>query len=117
MLPQIMTVQGKQVDSANEWNLSRAFDLEEVPYIFQYQVFGGNIRGGAIIDFLVQLPPMPTPTELKGGFWHNAGRRSYDDILRDSEIENIPGFAPMVVFTEEETATIEIARYYVRQRF
>jgi hypothetical protein len=117
MLPQIMTVQGQQVDSINEWNLARAFDAEKIPYIFQYEVFGGNVRGGAIIDFLVQLPPMPTPVELKGSYWHESGRRSYDDILRDDQVENIPGFAPMVVFTDEETATVEIARQYVRQRF
>ncbi|MHC4736071.1 MAG: hypothetical protein ACYTDW_16670, partial [Planctomycetota bacterium] len=47
---EIGLVQGKQPGSRPEWWISKALDRYKINYIFQYEVFGGNQRGGLIID-------------------------------------------------------------------
>ena len=70
------TVQGKAVDSLFEARIAVALGILQFPFIYQYTVFGGrDFRGGQIIDFLVLLPPLPTPLYAQSKFWHGPTRK------------------------------------------
>ena len=76
--PTDFTVQGKTATSY-EYNEAWALDKLEIPYIFQYQYFGGrSVRGGIIVDFLALTNPLSTPIYINGGFWHK-GKRAAED--------------------------------------
>jgi len=63
-------VQGMMPDSKEEWWTAQALWKYNVPFQFQFQIFGGISRcGGLIVDFLV-WNPMATPFLVHGDYWH-----------------------------------------------
>lgn len=67
-------VQGIQTDSANEYYVSQVFDQLYGINSYQYQVpiMGGtSLRGGQVLDFLLDLAPLPIPVLVQGEYWHN----------------------------------------------
>lgn len=67
---QPMVVQGQTVDSKPEWYVALALQKLGVEFIYQYQVLGGNIRGGQIVDFLCMVPPASQAVQVYGEYWH-----------------------------------------------
>jgi hypothetical protein len=75
------TVQGK---SATDIELRVAISLDKFnwEYTFQYGVLGGRqLRGGSVIDFLVQTAPLPTPLYIMGEYWHGNKQAERDKLM------------------------------------
>ena len=67
---QVGLVKGVMPDSKEEWWVSLALDKYDIPYMFQFEIFGGKTRrGGLIVDFVV-WNPMATPFPVYGEYWH-----------------------------------------------
>ena len=45
-------------------------------FIYQFEFFGGHIRGGQILDFLVHTVPFKTAIPVKGEWWHRGDMNS-----------------------------------------
>ena len=66
----IKPVQGQMPDSIQEYWVSQALYRYQVPFQFQWEIFGGRTRrGGLIVDFVV-WNPMFTPVLVHGNYWH-----------------------------------------------
>jgi len=66
----IGTIDGMTPDSKEEWWVYLALKKYEVPYQYQFQIFGGTTRrGGLVVDFVVYNPDA-TPLEVNGKYWH-----------------------------------------------
>jgi len=61
---------GQVPDSVWEWWVAKGLDRLKLRYHYQYAVFGGNVRGGYKIDFLVYTQPLYTMLEPMGDHWH-----------------------------------------------
>ena len=67
---EIGLIQGQKPDSKEEWWVSQALYRYQVPFKFQYELFGGTSRrGGLIVDFIV-WNPKATPLLVHGNYWH-----------------------------------------------
>src|SRR3990167_8914356 len=76
---EVPAVQGKQA-SSYEYNVAWALEKTEIPYIFQFEFFGGrDVRGGLVVDFLALTHPLSTPIWCNGGFWHKGKRAAEDE--------------------------------------
>jgi len=63
-------IEGHQADSKEEWWVAQALWKYEIPFQYQFQIFGGTSRrGGLIVDFVVYAP-MAIPFEVNGNYWH-----------------------------------------------
>lgn len=63
-------IQGVMPDSKEEWWTAQALWYYKIPFMFQYEIFGGrDRRGGLIVDFLV-WNPSATPLLVHGNYWH-----------------------------------------------
>ena len=88
MLADLPPIQGKQPDSKEEVWVAMALDKLKLPYIFQFEIFGGTgVRGGILIDFVV-WNPFATPIEVLGEYWHT-GELGADDKFRQAQIEQV----------------------------
>ncbi len=79
-------VQGKKVDSVQEWWVARALWKMKLSFQYQYSVFGGSTRGGYFIDFVVYTAPLWTMIEIYSNHWHTQ-ELGADDRRRQVEIE------------------------------
>ena len=67
---QIGLIEGKVPDSKEEWWTALALWKYEIPFDYQWEIFGGTTRrGGLVVDFVV-YNPMATPFEVNGDYWH-----------------------------------------------
>lgn len=105
-----MTVQGQTAGSVNEYNVAQALNRLKLDYLYQYPIFGGRVRGGQVIDFLVQKPPKPIPVFIQGAYWHS-GARGTEDVLKFEEINQRMGgqWERVVTIEEQECETVEQA--------
>ena len=78
-LGEIPDIQGKSPDSWNEYYVALALEKLELPYIYQFEIFGGHLRGGVILDFLVLTHPLSTPIFVNGLYWHKGKRAAVDE--------------------------------------
>ncbi len=77
---QIGLIQGQTPDSKEEWWVSQALYRYQVPFQFQWQIFGGRSRrGGLIVDFVVWNPRF-TPLLVHGEYWHKGELQGGDKI-------------------------------------
>jgi hypothetical protein len=117
-LPQeaVGLIQGQEPDSVEEWRTAQALGRLKVPFIYQFEIFDASIRGGMILDFLVQTDPLATPLEVDGEHWHS-GERAADDIMRHVILEDyFRGKAqPLVILYGQDLATQELADSSVRR--
>ena len=68
---EIGTIQGLVPDSKEEWWVAKALWKLKHEFIYQYAYFGGYIRGGQMLDFLVvTTAPLATVLDVKGEYWH-----------------------------------------------
>ena len=63
-------IQGKMPDSKEEYWVAQALYKFDIPFDFQWEIFGGvSRRGGLIVDFIV-WNPMINPLLVHGEYWH-----------------------------------------------
>jgi hypothetical protein len=80
-------IQGQTPDSIQEWWISKALNRIGIPYTYQYPVFGGRVRGGYLVDFVVNTVPLATMIEPVGNHWHT-GELGADDRKRQADVES-----------------------------
>ena len=112
--PEIGLVQGIQPDSKNEWYMALALDKLKLNYIFQYQVGSPGVRGSQSIDFVV-YSPYAKACFVQGAYWHNI-RTQVEDQLKHAAAEHYFGVGNVIDFSEEETASVEIAMNSIRKK-
>lgn len=107
-------VQGERA-TLNEYNVAMALDSLKIGYIFQYAIDGGKrVRGGMVIDFVIQEPPKPTPLNVDGDYWHK-GEREVEDRLQELSLASKAWLAPLVRVMGNETNTFEDALVAVKR--
>lgn len=109
-------IQGQEPDSVEEWRVAQALGRIKVPFIYQFEIFDASVRGGIILDFLVQTNPLATPLEVDGQYWHR-GERSSKDIMRQVTLERyfLGKTQPLVVLYGKDLASPELADSAVRK--
>lgn len=76
--PSNYVVAGKSATSY-EYNVAKALDTINLPFIFQVSYLGGRtLRGGVVLDFLVLTDPLSTPCWVHGEHWHSGKQRTID---------------------------------------
>jgi len=75
---QVGLVQGQMPDSKEEWWVSKALYRYQIPFQFQWEIFGGRDRvGGLIVDFVVWNPRF-LPLLVNGNYWHRGQLKGGD---------------------------------------
>jgi hypothetical protein len=71
VLEEMTPIQGKMPGSREEWRVAMALDKLGLEYQYQVPVMGGRqLRGGAVVDFVVDLPPESIALLVHGQYWH-----------------------------------------------
>ena len=107
-------VQG-QAATDLEWRVALALDKLKIPYMFQFDVEGGQrLLGGLVIDFLALTSPLSTPIEVMGGYWHRSNQTS-EDRMKEALVRHQGSYAEMVHLWEGELQTISDAYSAVKR--
>ena len=108
-------IQGQTPGSTEEWRVANALWRFDIPFIYQFEIFDSSVRGGIVLDFLVQTSPLSTPLEVYGKYWHR-GERSSEERLRDVIIDSyFRGQAqPLLIFFASDLQDQEMADAKVR---
>ena len=109
-------VQGVQTDSINEYYVSQVFDQLKYDYDYQVPIMGGtSLRGGQVLDFLLDLSPLPVPVLIQGVYWHNNPAM---EAFREIAIHEYgKGYwDELVKLDEEETNSFEAAYDAVKRK-
>ena len=101
----------RQAGSTNEYNFAIALELEELPFLYQYTLFGGaRTLGGVSVDFLVWAP-FATPVEIIGRYWHrDSSRERYRNAIIQAHFTR-----DVVEVTEEESESVKEARSFIKR--
>src|SRR4030042_495821 len=76
-------IQGMVPDSVEEWRVSNSLTKFGWDYIYQASVMGGrNLRGGMVIDFLVETVPAQTALYVNGEYWHGSKTEQKDRLMQ-----------------------------------
>src|SRR4030043_1414668 len=76
-------IQGMVPDSVEEWRVANSLTKFGWEYIYQASVMGGrSLRGGQVIDFLVETVPKQTALYVQGEYWHGSKQESKDKLLQ-----------------------------------
>lgn len=111
---QVKPIDGKMPDSVEEYRFAVGLYKRDLKFDFQFPVSGGrSVRGGTIIDFLVQTAPLPTPVFIDGEYWHARSQQQQDEFLRAQIVSIFKGavrdpvsIAAGLLKTQEATDTI-----------
>lgn len=107
-------IQGSSVGSKEEARVSVALDELGFDYMYQYQLFGGrNVRGGQVIDFIVQIPPHPIPIYVQGRYWHSA-KMAPEDQLKIAAVDQLDWLDEPLLWYDDELTSIEAAKALCR---
>lgn len=109
-------IQGQEAGSTEEWRVARALSRFEIPFIYQFEIFDASVRGGIVLDFLVQTNPLSTPLEVYGKYWHK-GERSSEERIRDVIIDDYfrGKSLPLLIFFGSDLQDQEMADAKVRR--
>lgn len=113
-----LILQGHEA-SKNEYNLALAFDAVHLKYEFQEAFFGGHrLRGGLVVDFILQTVPLPTPIWVHGEYWHKNEQELKDRYQYALIFYLMRGqlAQPQIVWGRE-CETYDLALATVRRRF
>jgi hypothetical protein len=104
-----------------EWRVWLALldiGYEEDEIMFQVDFFGGkSLPGSMVIDFIVSQPPQHIPISVEGSYWHQGERKTQDEYNEARLfVEQSGWLAPLVVITESELLTHEMAVSTVMSR-
>jgi len=115
--PELKPIQGLMPDSKEEFWISLALDKLGYEYIYQYQVFGGNVMGGQKIDFWVLTAPLPTPLYIQSERWHG-GSRALESKLKIQRVasEYFGQILPPIEIWDYEIPTPDMAVVVVKAR-
>jgi len=105
-----LIIQGKPVDSVNEYNVGIA--LDRLGYEYEYQKYVGipGVRGLIIVDFLVYTTPKPTPLFVHGEYWHSGRFRAESEFQQAALNQRMRGtWAEAVIIWEHQCETVEDA--------
>lgn len=110
------TIQGRPAGSTEEWYVSRALEALGYDYSYQVPMFGGNVvRGGTIVDFLVNTAPMYTVIRVMGEYWHS-GRQSVEDELLREKIRKYFGDRVIIIDAPSKSLPdIDTTKSYLKQ--
>lgn len=104
----VAVVQGK---GATDIEARVAISLTKFGWDFQFQegVMGGrSLRGGQVVDFMVQTLPLPTPLYVNGEYFHGSAVAERDKLLRDMLYSYMHGqINPPVVVWGDQLQTQE----------
>lgn len=101
-------IQGRIPGSKEEWWVSRALDRLRRRYRYQVPVMGGRrLRGGQVLDFLIEDPPLDLPLQVMGEYWHK-GQLDPNERFNLAMIAHAFGREPEILWAgqvqdEEET--------------
>lgn len=102
-------VHGNVVGSKEEARVSVALDKLGYEYYYQYQMFGGrNVRGGQVIDFIVQVPPKPIPIYVQGRYWHS-NKMAPEDQLKIAMVDQIEWLDTPKLWYDDELTSVQDA--------
>ena len=77
----IQPIQGIMPDSKEEYWVAVGLYRLHLDFEYQYSIAGGSIlRGGQIIDFLVNTVPLPTPVLVQGEYWHGGTKNAESEF-------------------------------------
>jgi len=108
------SIQGSKATDI-EFYVALAAERLKIPFIFQYEMFGGSTRrGGVILDFLFLIAPLSIPGEVMGGYWHRSAHTS-EDKLKEALVRQQGSFGEMVYWWEGELQTEADAYRAVRR--
>ncbi len=103
--------------SSYEYYFAMALEYFGLPYMYQYEFFGGTgILGGIVLDFLVLTEPLSTPVYINGE-WAHAGERRETDKLQQVTLMGYYGqsLAPVKEYWGQDVGTPEDALRTVRR--
>ncbi len=87
----LQPIQGKMPQSKEEYWIALALIKMRIPFQFQYVIDSGRrLRGGQVIDFIVQTVPLPTPVYIQGEYWHDT-QSAGEDKLKQARARNLFG--------------------------
>lgn len=107
-IPLVMQpIQGKMPQSLPEYYVALALMRLKIDFEFQKGIGGGrSIRGGQVLDFLVDTKPFPTPVFVQGGYWHDRGSELEDDMKQKTMSRYFKGqVMPNVLINAEDITT------------
>jgi hypothetical protein len=109
-------IQGIKVGSLNEYNVAMALERMRLDFQYQHPIMGGHwIRGGQVLDFLVDRDPLPVPVNVQGEYWHaNPAAEAFREIAISAYGKG--QWDELVKITEAESATFESAYDAVRRK-
>jgi hypothetical protein len=98
-------IQGKTPGSKNEWYAAKALDIMGLTYEYQKPFFGGHMRGGLIMDFVVDKAPLPVPVSIEEeeGHWHDLSMKPEQDLLYSMFEQNYFGKYDKIVKIQAKT--------------
>lgn len=120
MAAQEMTLQGVRCQSKEEFNYGKALEFWGFEYKFQVPFRGGrSVRGGYVLDFLVDTGAKSTPVSIKGSYWHKA-KKAIDDVINEMDLANRDEFFPLITVEGRDMelcASIEGAKTLTKRHF
>lgn len=103
-----MTIQGRQVDSTNEYNLGKALEQLKIPFRYQMPMGVQGVAGAQILDFyLPNESPRPAIIEVQGAHWHEDRTKELVKLAVKAKYFN--NNVDVYYFSEPDTATIDAA--------
>jgi hypothetical protein len=80
-LDDVGLIQGKSASDI-EYRVAISLDKFHWTYTFQAGIMGGRqVRGGQVIDFLVDTMPLPTPLYIFGEYFHSGKEAERDKLM------------------------------------
>lgn len=108
----IEPVQGIVPGSVEEWRVAWALDKLGLEFRYQVPVAGGRrLRGGQVVDFVIDRPPESIPLQVFGRYWH---RSEAEERLMLQALKDIFKTAPVILW-DDELETKEAALAAVRR--
>jgi len=107
-------IQGQAPGSKEEGRVAKALDKYNIEYTYQYPIYGGWMRGGFIVDFVL-FNPFAIALEIFGEYWHS-GQFTENDRLRLAAQAQYFG-RETAIFWGNELQTQQAADARVRREF
>ena len=111
---EIGLIQGIRPESKEEWHFAQALWQLKIPFYYQVEVLGGKlVRGGQVVDFLLEIPYLQ-PAQVFGEYWHE-NEMSDEENLNLKILEQIFE-RPVLVFWAEELVSKQEAINAIREK-
>jgi len=106
---------GQEVRFKEEWFVIQALLMLKVDFEYQDSFLGGFYRrGGAVLDFVCDVPPKTIIIRINGKHWHDR-RKLEDVIMKQKLLREYKGSAEVVDIDAEDVDTQEKANKVIRE--